>query len=497
MKSPLRRLRADSPLLKVLPIANVLGKLVMLFSLTLVFPLGVSLLAQDAADMHFILAMMGSFIAGALLWLGTRYFERELKPRDGFILVLLLWTGFAAVGTVPLMMAIPGLSFTDAYFEAISGLTTTGATVLSGLDTLPASINFWRHFLNWVGGMGIIVLAVAVLPLLGVGGMQLYKAETPGPIKDSKLTPRITETAKNLWLIYAVLTLLCTLALKAAGLSWLDAVCHAFAALSLGGFSTHDASVGFFDSLRVEMILSGFMLLAAMNFATHFLAWRGKSLLAYVRDAEAKAMLLLLFISILGCALYLSWHNVYPFFTALRHVSFNLISIATDSGFASVDYDQWPIFVPLWMLFLSCITACSGSTGGGIKMIRTLLLARQASREMISLLHPSAVQPVRVGGAIIPNSVIFSVLGFIFLYFMSIVTLTFVQVAAGMDFISAFTAIIACINNAGPGLYQVGPAENYSSLSNFQVWVCSFAMLLGRLEVFTLLILFTPAFWRK
>lgn len=491
------RLRQDSPLHKVLPIANVLGKLVMLFASTLVFPLLVSLLARDGADVDFILAMMLSFVAGAVLWSSTRRFERELKPRDGFVLVVLLWTGFAAVATVPLMMAIPGLSFTDAYFEAMSGLTTTGATVLSGLDRLPESINFWRHFLNWVGGMGIIVLAVAVLPLLGIGGMQLYKAETPGPIKDSKLTPRITETAKNLWLIYAGLTLLCTLALKACGLGWLDAVCHAFAALSLGGFSTHDASVGFFDSLAVELVLAGFMLLAAMNFATHFLAWRGKSLRAYLRDAEARSMLLLLLLSIAGCSAYLAWQHVYPFWTALRHVTFNLISIATDSGFASIDFDQWPIFVPLWMLFLSCITACSGSTGGGIKMIRTLLLARQAGREMVALLHPAAVRPVRIGGAIIPNGVVASVLGFIFLYFMSIVTLTFVLVASGLDFISAFTGIIACINNAGPGLYQLGPAENYGSLNDFQVWVCCFAMLLGRLEVFTLLILFTPAFWRK
>ncbi len=493
----LLHLRRDSPWLKVLPIANVMGKLIMLFACTLLIPMAVSLLAQDGMAVDFLVAMLVSMLAGGVLWGLTHRFVRELKPRDGFILVVLLWTGFAAVATVPLMLAIPGLSFTDAYFEALSGLTTTGATVLSGLDHLPESINFWRHFLNWIGGMGIIVLAVAVLPLLGIGGMQLYKAETPGPIKDAKLTPRITETAKNLWLIYAGLTVLCALALRACGLGWLDAVCHAFAALSLGGFSTHDASVGHFNSVAVELVLVLFMLLAAVNFATHFLAWRGKSLRAYLRDAEARSMLLLLAFSIVGCAAYLSWQSVHPFWTALRHVAFNLVSIATDCGFASVDFDQWPIFVPLWMLFLSCITACSGSTGGGIKMIRTLLLARQASREMVGLLHPAAVQPVRIGGAIIPNAVVASVLGFIFLYFMSIVVLTFVLVGSGLDFISAFTGVIACINNAGPGLYQLGPAENYGSLNDFQVWVCSFAMLLGRLEVFTLLILFTPAFWRK
>ena len=491
-----RRLRADSPLLKVLPIANVLGKLVMLFALTLVFPLAVSLLAHDKTDMVFILAMMGTFIGGALLWLGTRYFERELKPRDGFILVLLLWTGFAAVGTVPLMMAIPGLSFTDAYFESMSGLTTTGATVLSGLDSLPESINFWRHFLNWVGGMGIIVLAVAVLPLLGVGGMQLYKAETPGPIKDSKLTPRITETAKNLWLIYAVLTLLCTLALKLAGLSWLDAVCHAFAALSLGGFSTHDASVGHFNSPLVEMILSGFMLLAAMNFATHFLAWRGKSLWAYLRDAEAKAMLTLVLCSILSCSLYLAWYNVYPFFTALRHVSFNLISIATDSGFASVDYDQWPIFVPLWMLFLSCITACSGSTGGGIKMIRVVISAKACYYEFKRLIHPTAVIPVRYNKHVVREDILTRVIAFTLLYIVFALFGILVLAISGMGFIESIGGMVTCLGGVGPGLGLVGPMGNFSQIPEFSKWFLDLVMLTGRLELYTVLMLFTPAFWR-
>ncbi|MFC3627710.1 TrkH family potassium uptake protein [Vogesella amnigena] len=482
---------------KLLPILHVLSKLILLYSLLFLLPCAVSWLYQDGTAIDFAYSALAGGGAGSLLWLLTRRFERELKPRDGFILVALLWLTFAVMSAVPLLLYIPGMSFTNAFFEAMSGLTTTGATLIPGLDRLPPAINFWRHFLNWVGGMGIIVLAVAILPMLGIGGMQLYKAETPGPMKDSKLAPRIAQTAANLWYVYAGLTALCTLGLKLAGMSWLDAICHAFAALSLGGFSTHDASVGYFDSPLIEAILSLFMVLAALNFATHFLAWRQRSLRNYLQDVEARHVVGLLGISIIAISLWLSWLGIYTLPTALRHVSFNLISIATDSGFASIDYAPWPILVPLWMLFLSCITASSGSTGGGIKMIRTLILTRQGMREMSNLLHPRAVLPLMLGGKAIPDSVAFSVLGFIFVYFISIVLLTFTLIASGLDFITAFTAIIACINNAGPGLGQVGPASNYSGLSDFQTWVCSFAMLLGRLEVFTILILFTPTFWRK
>ncbi|OQS37718.1 MULTISPECIES: TrkH family potassium uptake protein [Chromobacterium] len=482
---------------KILAILYVLSKLIMLFSCTFLAPALVSILYRDGALDTFVTAAIAGLAIGLSLWSATRRYQRELKPRDGFILVTTLWVGFAITASFPFMLARPDMPFSHAFFEAMSGLTTTGSTVISGLDTLPASLNFWRHFLNWMGGMGIIVLAVAILPILGIGGMQLYKAETPGPMKDSKLAPRITETAKNLWLVYSGWTLAVALALKAAGLSWLDAVCHAFAALSLGGFSTHDNSVGAFDSLPVELILSFGMIVGAMNFATHFLALRQRSLRAYLRDPEAKAMLWLLLGSILAMSAYLWAHHVYDFPTALRHVSFNLISIATDSGFASVDYARWPIFVPLWMLFLSSITACSGSTGGGIKMVRTLMLSKQSVNEMTRLLHPAAVRPVKIGGKVVPQDVMLSVMGFIFVYCMCIVILSFALIASGLDFLSAFTAVIASINNAGPGLGVVGPASNYASLSDFQIWICSLAMLLGRLEVFTLLILFTPAFWRK
>jgi len=410
---------------------------------------------------------------------------------------VLVWAALPAFAALPLLYSIPGLSFTDAYFETSSGLSTTGATVLTGLDALPPSINLWRHFLNWLGGMGIIVLAVAILPMLGIGGRQIFKAETPGPMKDSKLTPRIADTAKSLWLVYAAITLACIVALKIAGMSWFDAVCHAFATMGLGGFSTHDASVGYFNSPVIEAVLIFFMLVAAMNFATHFLAYRSRSLHVYRTDPEAFPMLVLVVISCIGVALYIWQAGTYPsYWTALRHVSFNLVSLATDCGFASADFNQWPIFAPLWMLFLSCVTANSGSTGGGIKMIRSLLLFKQSQRELQRQIHPTAVLPIKLQGIAVSNQVVFAVQVFVMLYISSVIALTLILVASGLDFISAFSAIIACINNAGPGLNQVGPATNYSGLTDFQTWVCTFSMLLGRLELMTLFVLFTRTFWR-
>jgi trk system potassium uptake protein TrkH len=448
--------------------------------------------------LDFLLAMVWTASAGMLMWFLTRRHKGELSIRHGYLLVATMWAAMPAFATIPLLMMIPGLSFTDAYFETMSGMTTTGATVLVGLDSLSPAINIWRHELNWLGGLGIIVLAVAIMPLLGIGGRQLFKAETPGPMKDTALTPRIAETARNLWAVYLGITLACIAALKWAGMGWLDAVCHGFSAMGLGGFSTHDASVGYFNSPLIEFVLIVFMLLAVINFATHFLALRAKSLAPYRSDPEAIASLLLILCSCVGIAFFLWWQGVYPsFWTALRHASFNLVSIATSSGFASVDYAQWPIFAPLWMMFLTAIAASSGSTGGGIKMIRTLVLVKQAGREFVKLLHPAAVNPMKIGGQVVPNNIVFAVLGFIFLYFMTVVTLTFVLLISGMDFISAFTAVLASVNNCGPGLGVVGPASNYQGLTDFQTWICTFGMLIGRLEIFTVLILFTPHFWRR
>ena len=484
--------------LRIAPVVNVFSKIVMLFSLTMTAPLVVAYIYSDAALFVYYRSIITTFAAGALMWLATMRRKRELQSRDGFLLVFLVWTMLPAFATLPLMLHIQNLSFTDAYFETVSGITTSGATVLANLDQLPQSINFWRCELVWLGGMGLIVLAVAILPLLGVGGMQLYKAETPGPMKDAKLTPRITETAKGLWLVYAGITLACILAMRAAGMSWFDAICHSFSTMGLGGFSTHDASFGFFDSPLIEGVTIVFMLLAGINFVAHFQVCRERSLRPYRTDPEAGMFVLITLASCVMIAWFLWQKGVYPdFMTALRHATFNTVSIATTTGFSSVDFNLWPIFAPLWMLFLCCFVSSSGSTGGGIKMIRAILLVRQGLREMVKLVHPAAQVPVKLCGAVVPNQIVYSVLAFMSIYGACVIVMTFLLVATGLDLISAFSAVIASINNTGPGLNQVGPATTYEALSDFQTWVCTIAMLLGRLELFTLLIIFTPAFWRR
>jgi trk system potassium uptake protein TrkH len=484
---------------RALTIVNALGLMLVVFSLTYFIPIITAIIyADQSVLLDFMLAMAWTASLGVLMWLLTRRYKGELSIRHGYLLVVGMWTMMPAFATIPLLLVLPGLSFTDAYFETMSGLTTTGATVLVGLDNLPPAINIWRHELNWLGGLGIIVLAVAILPLLGIGGRQLFKAETPGPMKEAALTPRIADTARNLWVVYLAITATCILALKWAGMDWLDAVCHSFSAMGLGGFSTHDASIGYFNSPLIEAVLVVFMLIAVVNFATHFLALRSRSFAVYRRDPEAFTTLGLIIGSCFGIAYFLWWQGVYPdFWTALRHATFNLVSIATSSGYSSVDYAQWPIFAPLWMMFLTATVASAGSTGGGIKMIRTLVLVKQAGREFLRLLHPNAVNPMKIGGQVVMNSIVFAVLGFIFLYFMVVATLTLVLLISGMDFISGLTAILASVNNCGPGLGSVGPASNYQSLSDFQTWVCTAAMLIGRLEIFTVLILFTPQFWRN
>ena len=360
------------------------------------------------------------------------------------------------------------------------------------------SINLWRHLLVWVGGMGLIVLAIAILPLLGIGGRQMFKAETPGPMKDAKMTPRIAETAKGLWLVYFGVTVACILGYHWAGMNWFDAFCHAFSTMGLGGFSTHDASFGFFDSPAIEMVSIGFMLIAGMNFGTLFLAVSGRSLWPYIRDPEAGWFLGVTLLSIFMVAVYIWKDGIYADFdTALRYSAFNVVSIATTTGYASVDYALWPIFAPLWMLFLSSFVTSAGSTGGGIKMMRALLLYKQVFRELVRAMHPNAVYNVRIGGQVAPQHILFAVLAFAFMYMVSVVSLTLIMAFTGLDIVSAFTAVVASINNTGPGLGVVGPSTTYEALGDFQTWVCTFAMLLGRLEIFTLLVVLTPAFWRK
>jgi trk system potassium uptake protein TrkH len=481
-----------------LVVLRLLGLVVMLFAGCMLLPLVFSLALADAALSAHFRSVLITLAAGGVLWLATRRAAGELQIRDGFLLVALVWTTLPAFATLPLLFYIPGLSFTNAYFEATSGLTASGGTVLSGLDQLPPSINLWRGFMIWLGGMGVIVLAVAILPLLGVGGSQIFKAETPGPMKDTKLTPRIAETAKGLWLVYFALTGLCLLAYRWAGMTWLDALMHSFTTMGLGGFSTHDASFAYWNSPKIEAVAIVFMMIAAINFATHFLAWRRLSFAPYRRDPEASVYVVVLVGSVCGIALYLYLVGVYSDpWSALRFAAFNVVSVATTTGYSNADYNAWPIFAPLWMLFLCSFVSCSGSTGSGIKMVRAQILFKQIFRELLRIIHPRLQRPVKLSGMAIENRIVLAVLAYLFVYVCCIVLATLLLAATGLDVLTAFSASVASINNTGPGLGQVGPMSTYAVLGDFQVWLCSFLMLLGRLELMTLLVVMTPAFWRK
>ena len=482
----------------LLTVAPLLGMIAMVMSFWHLLPLIISLGVHDGAAGDFAISMTLNCATGYLLWITTRRHRRDLKPRDGIALVVFAWTGGAAFATVPLLLSIPGLSFTDAYFEAMAGLTATGSTVLSGLDHLPPSVNIWRAELQWLGGLGVLVLVVAILPMLGVGGRQIFRAEIPGPMKDSRLTPRIKETAKALWTVYAALTVLCMLAYFVAGMTWIDAVVHAFSTMGLGGFSSHDANIGYFNSPAIELVAIFFMLLAGVNFATHYLAWSERGIAPYRRDTEAMTYVFVTVASIVMISAYLWLHDFYPdVATTLRYAAFNTVSVVTTTGYAADNYNLWPFFAPIWLLFLGSFATCSGSTGGGIRMIRAIVLYRQIYRDMVRMLHPSAIVPVKVTGQRVAGTVIVGVLAYFFVWIATLVVATLLLAVTGLDLVTALSAAVASLSNIGPGLHEVGPASNFSGLSDFQTWLCTAVMLLGRLELLTVLVIFTPAFWRK
>jgi len=481
-----------------LAVVALVGRLVVLFALLMLVPLAFAWVDHDRGEQAFAVSTTLTAAVGLALSLAVRRFRRELQPRDGFVLVGLTWMLLPMLGALPLLMAVPGLSFTDAYFEAMSGFTATGATVLSGLDALPLSVNVWRCFLMFVGGLGIIVLAVAILPMLGVGGTQLFRTEMAGPLKEQKLTPRIAETARGLWTVYFVFALACFFAYRWAGMSWSDAFMHMCSTISLGGFSSHDSSLGHWNSPRVEAVAVVFMLLGGVSFALYFAAWRQRSLARLAADVEVRAFVGVLVASVAVIASVLVVQGVHPDVgEALRLTVFHVVSVATTTGFATHDYALWPAFAPLLMLLLGCFATCAGSTGGGIKMVRMLLLLKQSRRELVRIVHPAVVNPVVLGGAQVSARVMQSVIAYMMLYGASLVGLTMLMLFSGLDVLTAFTAVVACINNIGPGLGTVGPAVNYGGLSDFQTWVCTFAMLLGRLELLSLLVLLTPELWRR
>lgn len=481
-----------------LAVVALVGRIVVLFSLLMLVPLAFALTHRDPARDAFVWSIAITLCAGGLASLATRRFRRELQPRDGFMLVAMTWVVLPAFAALPLKLAIPGLSVTDAYFEAMSGFTATGGTVLTGLDQLPLSVNVWRCFLMFVGGLGIIVLAVAILPLLGIGGAQLFKAEMTGPMKDTKLTPRIAQTARGLWGVYFIFSVACFLAYAWAGMSWEDAFMHMCSTMGLGGFSSHDASFGFWHSARIEAVATVFMLLAGVSVALYFGAWHQRSLRLLLHNVEARCYIGAMAGTTAVVSVYIWVAGQYPSYVeALRYTAFHVVSVGTTTGYAAQDYGLWPPFASLAMILLGCFATCAGSTGGGIKMIRMLLLLKQAQHELVRIVHPSVVNPVTIGGQVVDARLLQNVIAFMMVYGVSLVVLTMLLLFSGLDPITAFTAVIACVNNIGPGLGEVGPAVNYQGLNDFQTWVCTFGMLLGRLELLTLLVLFTRKFWRR
>ena len=486
-------------------IFRILGILLMIFSCSYLTPFFVSLYYNDQHEYVFVYSFLLTVTIGAMLWLPFAKNQKDLRVRDGFMITVLFWLVLGLAGSVPLMISEdPHLKPIDAIFESISGLTTTGATVMSGLDELPKSILFYRQQLQWLGGIGIVVIAVAILPMLGVGGMQLYRAETPGPVKDSKLTPRIASTAKALFFIYLGLTLACALSYRLAGMSWFDAIGHSFSTVSIGGFSTHDASMGYFynqEGINGDLLISVcmlFMIIAGINFALHYLAFSKKRpflrLGHYFKDSEARTYLRLLAGSMLFVCVALILFGTYGVTDSIRHGFFQAVSIMTTSGFATTDFSAWPEFITFLMLFLAFFGACAGSTGGGIKIGRMIILAKQTLREIARLIHPHAVMPIKTGDRPVHPRVADAIWGFFGAYLIVFYAMVLVLLATGLDFVTAWSAVAATINNLGPGLGDV--AANYAEINAFAKWVLCICMILGRLELFTLVVLFVPMFWR-
>ena len=478
-------------------VQRILGLMLMIFSLTMLPPVIVSLIYRDGHAQPFLDAFVIVLVVGVLLWLPVRKVRRDLRLRDGFLVVALFWICLGLAGATPLLVTdLPNLSFTDAVFEAVSGFSTTGATVIVGLDYLPKSILYYRQQIQWLGGMGIIVLAVALLPVLGIGGMSLYKAETPGPIKDQKLTPRITQTAKALWFVYALMTAACVACYYLAGMDAFDAIGHAFSTMSTGGYSPYDASLGHFDSALIDAIATVFMFLSGASFALHFTALRGRSLGLYWREPEFLSYFWLIATIIVFSTLYLRFHGEFDTLArSLRYASFQVVSLHTGTGYTTAAFSNWPGALPALLLLLTFIGGCAGSTTGGMKVIRWLLVLRQGLAELKQLVHPSAEIPVKVAGKLVPQRVMNGVAGFFAIYFILFGTLMLLLMTFGLDQVTAWSAVASSLNNVGPGLGEV--AAHFRDIPDPAKWVCIIAMLAGRLEIFTLVLLLTPDFWRK
>ena len=477
-------------------VAKTIGLLLMVFSFAQVPPLVVDLIYAEGEYISFLYSFLLTVLGGLVLWWPFREVKKDFRLREGVLIVVCFWIVLSLFGTLPFLItdSISKLSFSDAFFESMSGLTTTGATVLSQLDDLPKSILFYRQQLQWLGGMGIIVLAVAVLPLLGVGGMELYHAESSGIAKD-RLTPKLRNTAIALWKIYVSLTVLCAIGYFFSGMSIFDAISHSFSTVAIGGFSTHDGSIGYFNSPAIEMIAMFFMFLAGINFSLHFVAWNNRSLVDYIKDSEFKTYSMVLICSTIIVIAALSFNSQYESSSeTLRHSLFQTISIATTTGFTSQNFSNWPAAIPVFLIMMSFIGACVGSTGGGIKVVRILVMFRLGMKEIHKFIRPNAQVSVKLNKSSINEKALVSVLGFFSLYAISFFLILMLLMFAGLDQVTAYSATAATMNNLGPGLGDV--AQNYGSLGEVVKWILSFSMLIGRLEVLTIIAIFHKAFWR-
>jgi trk system potassium uptake protein TrkH len=476
-------------------VLKILGIFLVVHSVGLLPPIFLSWYDGDEQFYDFFIPLCLTFSLGMLLWMSFRHNKTELRRHEGFLVVASFWVVLSALSALPFVIG-PHLDFADAFFEATSAFTTTGATVMTNLDSLPRSVLFYRQELQWFGGMGVVILAIAVLPLLGMGGMQLYRAETPGPMKDEKLTPRIAHTARTFWLIYLGLTVIMAIAYYIAGMTPFDAIAHSFSTISTGGFSTHDDGLNYYNSLAIEIITEIFMFLGAINFSVHFLAIHKHSVMAYLRNAEVKVFFFIVMAIILATAAALYLHQAYDSFgESLRHSAFQTISIITSTGYTTQNFAMWPSLLPALLIFSSFIGGCSGSTAGGMKVIRIMLLVKQGYHEILMLIHPAMVHSIKISGRIFPPQIIRAVWGYFALYVAVFVVSILLLMAGGLDQITAFSAVATSMNNLGPGLGEV--ASNFKILADWEKFLLAFCMLLGRLEIMTLLVLLTPGYWRR
>ena len=475
---------------------RALGIMLSVFSLVNLPPILIAKIFNEVEIYLFIFISIICSACGVLLWFPFRTYKNPLKARDGFIITVLFWVLLGSFGALPfIFMDRPALSLTDAIFEDFSGLTTTGATIIEHIESLPRSILFYRQQLQWLGGMGIVVLAVAVLPSLGAGSIRLYRTEVPGPVKDHKITPRVAETAKALWIIYSGMTVVCAILYYIAGMDWFDSICHSFSTVAIGGFSTHDESITYFHNLLVDDIAVAFMLISGINFSLHYLSWHRGSWSHYIRDPEFSGYIRFIVAGVICTSFILYFTRTYDFSQSIQYGAFEFISTATTTGFSITGFSSWPLLLTQILILSSFIGCCSGSAGGGIKVIRVLLIFKQGYQELKKLTHPDGVFTLKLGGLPVPQSLASTVLAFLSMYIFLFSILYIALLSTGLDIITAFSSLASCMNNLGPALGQA--SANYSSLPDAAKWILTFAMLLGRLEVFTLLIIFTPVFWKQ